>query len=217
MKNQGEKEISYKEYQYRSIEPGDIRYGPRLADFIIKQIAKLNGIQSICDLGCGNGYLAGRLGALGYSVLGIDASESGIAVAKTRDNNNIGFLCSTFDSELLDNLRSREFDLITSLDVIEHLYRPSDLLNVAHGLLKPGGYLILTTPYHGYMKNLALVFFNKWDAHHGVHWDGGHIKFFSVKTLSRLAEDNGFLVQKFLFLGRVPWLWKSMICIAQKK
>jgi hypothetical protein len=90
-------------------------------------------------------------------------------------------------------------------------------LRIAHGLLKTKGYLILTTPYHGYIKNVVLSILNKWDAHHGVQWDGGHIKFFSVKTLGQLAEQNGFSIQKFLFLGRVPWLWKSMICIARKK
>jgi 2-polyprenyl-3-methyl-5-hydroxy-6-metoxy-1,4-benzoquinol methylase len=217
MKDQDERDLSYEEYHYKSIEPGDRHYGPQLADFIIKQISQLEGIQSICDLGCGNGYLAGRLGTLGYSILGVDASESGITIANTRACNNLAFLCSKLDSVLLEKLNGREFDLITSLDVIEHLYFPADLLRIAHGLLKTRGYLILTTPYHGYIKNLVLSILNKWDAHHGVQWDGGHIKFFSVKTLGQLAEQNGFSIQKFLFLGRVPWLWKSMICIARKK
>src|SRR5208283_2657366 len=195
---------------------GDILYGPQLAGSVIQQIAKLDGIERICDLGCGNGYLAERLGLLGYSVIGVDASESGIAIANSRSCGNIGFLCNMFDSVLIEKLKDREVDLVTSLDVIEHLYHPSDILNVAHSVLKTGGRLILTTPYHGYLKNLALSILDKWDAHHGVHWDGGHIKFFSVQTLKQLVEDNGFVVQGFLFLGRAPWLWKSMICLAKK-
>ena len=58
--------------------------------------------------------------------------------------------------------------------------------------------------------------FNKWDAHHGVHWDGGHIKFFSVRTLKRMVLDHGFEDIRFRFFGRVAILWKNMVCIARK-
>jgi len=46
--------------------------------------------------------------------------------------------------------------------------------------------------------------------------DGGHIKFFSTKTLSQLMESCGFTGLHFTFYGRAPWLWKNMICSARK-
>ncbi len=209
-------DTSYKEYKYISLGPGDPIFGPKLAEFIIEQISELKGIQRICDLGCGNGYLANRLAGLGFSVLGIDASESGIEMAKRYERTELKFLCSTFNSSLYKIVANQDYELVASVDVIEHLYSPTELLHTAHQLLKPGGFLILSTPYHGYLKNLALSLLDKWDSHHGVEWDGGHIKFFSVNTLKQLVEKNGFVVNKFLFLGRMPWLWKSMICLAQK-
>ena len=50
------------------------------------------------------------------------------------------------------------------------------------------------------------------DSHFTTLWDGGHIKFFSVKTLSSLLESEGFTNLQFDFAGRLPYLWKSMLC-----
>jgi len=59
--------------------------------------------------------------------------------------------------------------------VIEHLFLPRALLRFAAKVLKPSGSLILSTPYHGYLKNLALALTGKLDKHFTVLWDGGHI------------------------------------------
>jgi len=56
----------------------------------------------------------------------------------------------------------------------------------------------------------------KLDAHFTVLWDGGHIKFWSRRTLTRLLEEAGFRVERFVGVGRVPLLWKSMILVARK-
>jgi 2-polyprenyl-6-hydroxyphenyl methylase/3-demethylubiquinone-9 3-methyltransferase len=77
--------------------------------------------------------------------------------------------------------------------------------------LKPGGALILSTPYHGYWKNLALAVTGKLDDHFTALWDGGHIKFWSRGTLAQLLEEAGFRVERFVGVGRLPFLWKSMI------
>jgi hypothetical protein len=66
------------------------------------------------------------------------------------------------------------------------------------------------------LKNLALAIFDGWDRHHTALWHGGHIKFWSRATLTRLLEDNGFRVTRFDAVGRLPFLWKSMILTARK-
>jgi 2-polyprenyl-6-hydroxyphenyl methylase/3-demethylubiquinone-9 3-methyltransferase len=73
----------------------------------------------------------------------------------------------------------------------------------------------LSTPYHGYLKNLALALCDRWDHHHTALWHGGHIKFFSRATIGRLLSDNGFEVQGFRGVGRVPYLWKSMVVVGR--
>ena len=108
------------------------------------------------------------------------------------------------------------FDAVVSTEVIEHLYSPHLLPRFAWHCLKPGGLLIVSTPYHGYFKNVALALLGKWDHHHTVLKHGGHIKFFSRTTLTNLLVDEGFIPQKFLGVGRLPWFWCSMILVMRK-
>lgn len=173
---------------------------------------KLDGVRSICDLGCGNGHIAGRLASLGYEVTGIDASQSGIRIAQ-HAYPEVNFVEALINRELPG---FQPFDLVISSDVIEHLYRPSDLLEAAFALAKPGGHLLLGTPYHGYLKNLAIAVTGRMDSHFSALHDGGHIKFFSVKTLSQLLTTHSFENLSFTYYGRAPWLWKNMICHARK-
>jgi SAM-dependent methyltransferase len=204
------------EYKYSVAGPGS-EYRRKLAEVFVSLVENSQSIGSICDLGSGNGYLANQLAALGHRVTGIDSSKSGVEVASSNYvSDNLNFICSEIKPELMQSyFNNKRFDAVVSNDVIEHLYRPSDLLETASLLLKPGGFLIVGAPYHGYLKNLGLSLLNKWDSHHGVDWDGGHIKFFSVGTLKQMVTCNGFEDPKFHFFGRIPWLWKNMICVAR--
>jgi 2-polyprenyl-3-methyl-5-hydroxy-6-metoxy-1,4-benzoquinol methylase len=192
--------------------------GEGLATKLVGIVEQQSDVRTICDLGCGNGYLAGRLGARGYQVTGVDASQPYVDTAiRTYASERVRFRRAHFTPELLAELAGRQFDLVISSDVIEHLYQPTILTETAAAIVKPGGLFVAGTPYHGYLKNLALAVRNDWDEHHSVHWDGGHIKFFSVKTLRRMIDGAGFEVLRFHFYGRLPWLWKNMICVARKR
>lgn len=167
----------------------------------------------VLDIGCGNGSLSNLLAQKGYEVVGIEDSISGVAAA-TKSFPECKFInASIYDlpySEL-----GGEFDVVISAEVIEHLIYPRELIKSAKRCLKPNGRVILTTPYHGYIKNLVLALTGKMDQHFTVLWDGGHIKFFSVKTLSQLLMEGGFTDLQFNFSGRFIYLWKSMIVAAK--
>ncbi len=111
------------------------------------------------------------------------------------------------------NSENIHYDTIISTEVIEHLYSPRNYFEFCKNILQKagGGELILTTPYHGYLKNLVLAGTGKMDKHFTVLWDGGHIKFWSVKTLSSLLQESGFSEIRFKGCGRFPFLWKSMM------
>lgn len=169
--------------------------------------------QHILDVGCGNGWLAAILLEKGYNIYGIDASESGIQIA--RQSHPDRFFVQNIDDQLLpEAIRKIPFDTIISTEVIEHLYDPRAYVTFCKHILKSGagsGELILSTPYHGYLKNLALSLSGKMDAHFTALWDGGHIKFWSRKTLRQLLEEQNFDIKTFKGCGRMPWLWKSML------
>jgi 2-polyprenyl-3-methyl-5-hydroxy-6-metoxy-1,4-benzoquinol methylase len=171
---------------------------------------KRSGARRVLDLGAGNGVLCSAMARAGFDVVGVEYDAAGVAIAKSA-NPAIPFYCFGVQDDP-QALLSREapFDAVVSTEVIEHLFSPHLLPQYARAVLKPGGRLLVTTPYHGYAKNLALSLAGKWDAHHGPNWHGGHIKFFSRATLSELLQANGFGVSEFRGIGRLPYLWKSM-------
>jgi 2-polyprenyl-3-methyl-5-hydroxy-6-metoxy-1,4-benzoquinol methylase len=208
--------LPYKEFQWNATgAAANGTSGVRLAQHIIKRITAMENIQRICDLGCGNGYITGRLASLGYDVVGVDASESGIRAAST-NYPQANFVNAFIDESLPAGLGADSFDLVISSDAIEHFYSPGDLVSASVALVKENGRVLIGTPYHGYIKNLVLSLSGKMDAHFNVLDDGGHIKFFSEKTLSALLQRYGLTDLNFSFHGRAPWLWTNMLCSARR-
>ena len=95
----------------------------------------------ICDLGAGTGWLTAILGCVGDS-LGVELSDVAVESARKRFSH-VRFECA--DVVHWDYPRST-FDIVVSHEVIEHIEDQQRYVDVACGLLKPGGWLILTTP-----------------------------------------------------------------------
>lgn len=165
------------------------------------------------EIGCGNGSIANLLSTLGFAVTGIDPSESGIAVARVAYPHLRVAVGDAYD-DLADQYGT--FPLVVSLEVIEHCFYPRRFARTFHDLIERGGVGFLSTPYHGYLKNLVLALAGQWDAHLGPLWDGGHIKFFSVGTLQSLLEEVGFQQIELIRVGRIPPLAKSLVAVVRK-
>jgi len=164
----------------------------------------------VFDAGCGNGALLVRLKAAGFEVAGCDASEAGVAIAQ----QTLGNAARLKHLSVYDDLAASfgcDWDIVVATEVVEHLYAPREFVKRARALLKRGGILILSTPYHGYLKNLVLAATGAFDAHFTALWDGGHIKFWSYNTLTTLLKESQFEGFRFDGAGRLPWLWKSMV------
>lgn len=167
----------------------------------------------IFELGCGNGAMANALSGRGYEVIGVDPSEAGVAQARRAYP---GLRCATGDG--YEDLAARfgRFPIVLSLEVIEHVYDPRLFVRRCFELLEHGGSLVLSTPFHGYWKNLAIALSGKTDKHLDPLWDGGHIKFWSERTLGTLLSEAGFVGVRFTRAGRVAPLAKSMLAIAKR-
>lgn len=197
----------YKDYGYYNDEPFHNFF--YLRDAVLSMLDK-NRNMCILDLGCGNGHLANFLIDQGYNVYGTDASVQGIAIARQKRPDRF-FVQDLSSGELPGELVGQRFDTIISTEVIEHLYDPRLFIDFCRRVLaEQKGELIISTPYHGYLKNLLLSLFNKWDTHMDPLWDGGHIKMWSRKSLARILNQYGFEVERFIGCGRVPLLWMSM-------
>ena len=151
---------------------------PGSCDYITPQILEL--VQNypnerILDLGCGNGALCGALiDRFDSFVVGVEYDSHGARIAQEACPDARIFTYGVQDdpNQLLDHVGGK-FDLVISTEVIEHLYSPQLLPRYAEPILKPHGKLIVSTPYHGYLKNLAIARTNHWDTHHTPRWDGG--------------------------------------------
>jgi len=165
------------------------------------------------DLGCGNGSVAGALDQAGWQVVGVDPSAEGIIQArKTWPHLRLE------EGSAYDDLADRygRFPIVLSLEVVEHVYAPRLYARTVFELLEPGGTAILSTPYHGYRKNLALALSGKMDRHFTALWDHGHTKFWSISTLNALLTEVGFGDIRFRRVGGIPPLAKSIVAIAKR-
>jgi 2-polyprenyl-6-hydroxyphenyl methylase/3-demethylubiquinone-9 3-methyltransferase len=178
-------------------------------DAILSELAP----RRVFDLGCGNGSVAHHLASFPYDITGIDGSDTGIAQA----NSTWPHLRLEVGSAYEDLAgRFGSFDAVVSLEVVEHLYDPRLYARRMFDLVRPGGGIVVSTPYHGYWKNFALALTGRMDDHFTALWDGGHIKFWSVRTLTVLLNEVGFRDIRFRRVGRIPLLAKSMIAIARR-
>ncbi len=171
------------------------------------------GPRRVFDLGCGTGASAAALTADGYQLTGVDPSADGIRMAR-QAYPALALHPASADDDLA--AAYGQFTAVISLEVVEHVYHPRRFARCIADLLLPGGTALISTPYHGYLKNLALAVTGRMDAHFTALWDNGHIKFWSPRTLSDLLTEAGLEVVRCHRVGRVPPFAKSMVIVARR-
>lgn len=100
----------------------------------------------ILDVGCGGGLLSEAMAAMGASVIGIDAGEGPISVAKLHRHESkiwVDYELTTIEAYAESN--PEPFDVITCLEMLEHVPDPSSVINTCRKLLKDDGDLFLST------------------------------------------------------------------------
>lgn len=111
--------------------------------------------KSALDAGCGAGLLAEPLARLGAAVTGIDAAPENIAVAKAHAEGQR--LTIDYRVGSVADLGARTFDLVTSLEVVEHVADPAAFIEGLARALVPGGLMLLSTPNRTPTSRLALI------------------------------------------------------------
>jgi 2-polyprenyl-3-methyl-5-hydroxy-6-metoxy-1,4-benzoquinol methylase len=191
--------------------PGPDRLEPTFPLRVGAALQAIGGTpRRILDFGCGMGMATRLLVDAGHTVVGVDVSESGIRLA-ARQVPAAAF--ASIDSECRLPFRAGAFDVCYCSEVIEHLLDVAGFVREVHRVLAAGGQFLVSTPYHGWLKNLALVTLN-FEGHFDV--TGQHIRFFTPTSLTTTLQAGGFRVDRLTGLGRLWPLWEAMFAHAHR-
>lgn len=152
------------------------------------------------DVGCGAGLLAEPLARLGAAVTGIDAAAENIAVAQAHAAQS--GLEIDYRAIGVEHVGGR-YDLVTSLEVIEHVADPAGFVRGLAEALADGGLLILSTPNRTPLSRLALITLAEGTGRipRGTHdWN----KFLTPEELTDLLVRAGLTVTDVRGLGFSP-------------
>ena len=103
--------------------------------------------KKVLDVGCGGGILAEALSELGANVTGIDASENTIGVAKSHSSSvgsDVIYIQNTIE-EFISSHPNEKFDVITCLEMLEHVPSPNEIIKSCSNLLKDDGNIFFST------------------------------------------------------------------------
>ncbi len=169
-------------------------------ELLAKHFDNPAGMQ-VLDLGCGCGEFLEILGREGFSAAGADGNSGQIETVR-----NAGFKAALCDLNLGLPFEDDSFDLVTCLEVIEHVARAEFLLTEIRRILKAGGVLLLSTPNFAYLNYRIHSLWGE-----GPWNEGIHLRYFTRSTLATLLLDAGFVLIDRNSYGPVPILSSIMI------
>jgi 2-polyprenyl-6-hydroxyphenyl methylase / 3-demethylubiquinone-9 3-methyltransferase len=111
----------------------------------IRERAELTG-RRVVDIGCGGGILSEAMAAAGAIVTGLDMAPAPLAVAKlhsTQSGVDVEYLQTT--AEELAAERAAQYDVVTCLEMLEHVPKPSSVVAACAELVRPGGHVFFAT------------------------------------------------------------------------
>jgi len=147
---------------------------------VLPHVARAGGRpRRLLDVGCAHGYMLVAGQRMGFESHGVEVSAEAVAAAQER-----GLLVQQGTIERIF-FPQAHFDVITAIDVIEHLPQPRDFMEQLQRLLRPGGALLLVTPDVGSMA--AQVARTHWP-----HYKPEHVCYYSKRSIARLLSMAGF-------------------------
>lgn len=121
------------------------RINPIRVDYINTRANGLKG-KKVLDIGCGGGLLTEAMADRQASVTGIDMAEKSLSIAKLHlYESELEVDYQLTSAEEFAESHSGEFDVVTCLEMLEHVPDPQSVVEAATRLLKPGGHLFLST------------------------------------------------------------------------
>ena len=164
----------------------------------------------ILDIGCGGGLLSEPMARLGAAVVGADAAERNIPVARVHaEEQGLEIDYRHTNAEALAT-NGEKFDAVLNMEVVEHVAEPLAFLTACHNLLKPGGLMCCSTINRN-PKSFAMAIIG---AEHIMRWlpKGTHDwnKFITPDELYELLENAGLdpVDRSGFVFNPISWQWR---------
>jgi methionine biosynthesis protein MetW len=168
-------------------------YIPKVGERVEIASRYVRRCKRLLDVGCGDGVIAHFLKRKVFKIYGIDNSEQNLEKAKKR---GVFTVYVDLDKEKIP-FKDSYFDVVTCLDVIEHIRNPVNLMKEIYRVLKKGGRLILSAPNIRFSDHLiTLVLKGRFPitSEDKTAYDGGHIHYFTFSDLKNISIMVGFRI-----------------------
>ncbi|MFC0444932.1 bifunctional 2-polyprenyl-6-hydroxyphenol methylase/3-demethylubiquinol 3-O-methyltransferase UbiG [Pseudidiomarina halophila] len=178
---------------------------PLRVDFIQRQSDGVFG-KRVLDIGCGGGLVTEALAQAGAKVTGIDLAEQSLQVARLHaleSKLDIDYQCIAAEDFAAQH--AGEFDVVTCLEMLEHVPAPASIVEAAAKLVKPGGTLVFSTLNRNFKSWLlgivAAEYVLRW-VPKGTH---EHAKFIQPAELLRVTDAVGASAKAITGIHYLPW------------
>ncbi len=168
---------------------------PLRVDWIDKHVS-LSG-KRVVDVGCGGGLLSEGMAAKGAQVTGIDLSEKALGVAKLHlyeSGHKIDYRHIAAEAMALENPAG--FDVVTCLEMLEHVPDPASIVKACADMLKPGGRAVFSTLNRNPKAYLLAVVGAEYILNMLPKGTHDYAKFIRPAELSRYCREAGLLVEE---------------------
>jgi SAM-dependent methyltransferase len=198
----------WREAVWRAV-PEDAR-PERFAERRAFLLAHVSAGERVLDLGAGDGSFAAELTAAGCAVVAVDVAEEALRRARARVP---GLDARRVEEGAPLPLDEDAVDVVWAGEVLEHVADVVGLLAEVRRVLRWGGRLLVTTPYHGRVSLAAVALRGRADEHFDPRAD--HLRFFTARTLRSVLADAGFTEVDVRAVGGPPLLRGAFHVVAR--
>lgn len=178
--------------------------------FICSNITIKNKL--ILDVGCGGGILSESLSKKGALVTGIDASKNAIKIAiKHAKLTNLNIFYEKNTIEEHNNNKNNKYDVITCMEILEHIPDKNLLIKTCKNLLKTNGHIFLSSINKTTIALIKTIIFGEYILKiipintHSYH------KYTNIKNIKNIIKKNNFKIQNIKGINYNPILKKTKI------
>ncbi len=170
----------------------------------IDHLASLDG-KTVLDVGCGGGILAESMTGRGAAVTGIDLAEKSLKVAKLHlleSGANVDYQCIPVETLAAEHPAS--FDVVTCMEMLEHVPDPESVVRACAELVKPGGWVFFSTLNRNPKSYLFAIIGAEYVLNllpRGTH---DYARFIKPSELSRYARSAGLAVNDLIGMTYNP-------------